>query len=115
MTCSVLVVTAYSNLRRLRVEVLRQRGYEAVASNNFADAERLISQRSFDVLLLGNDISRKSASTIADLFRARNRQSTILLLGRPAVAEDVVDRVLPDPGPTNVLEALRDLCGATAD
>ena len=108
----ILSLSADPELGKLRAMVLQQAGYEVTWPSSKAEADALLRQKNFDLLLIGHTISGPSSREFAETFRARNPQGKIIVIMAATYSLVKADRALRSmDGPEALLEAIEELLG----
>jgi DNA-binding response OmpR family regulator len=68
----LLSLSTNPELAKLRSMVLRQAGFHVTWPSTREEADRILNQENFDLLLIGHTISGESARHFAEVFRAKN-------------------------------------------
>ena len=106
----ILSLSADPDLGKLRAMVLRKAGHEVSWPSSKTEADALLRDKKFDLLLLGHSISGPSAREFADVFRARNPGGKIIVVMAASYSLVKPDRtVRPIDGPEVLLEAINAL------
>jgi DNA-binding response OmpR family regulator len=106
----ILSISADPDLGKLRAMVLRKAGHEVSWPSSKSEADALLRDRKFDLLLLGHSISGPSAREFADVFRARNPGGKIIVVMAASYSLVKPDRtVRPIDGPEVLLETINAL------
>jgi DNA-binding NtrC family response regulator len=74
----ILSASVDANLNRSRALVLREHGFEVIASESVDEAREHMKQQSFDVIIFGSTLPRDTCWTLAGVFRNRNPKGTII-------------------------------------
>ena len=112
MTRRILSLSANPDLGKLRAMVLRQAGYSVKWPANREEADKLLENEPFDVLLIGHSISGRSARHFAKAFRARNPQGKIIAVTRATNLMIKADKIVKAlDGPEALLEAIEEVLG----
>ena len=74
----VLSASVDANLNRSRALILRDQGFEVIASESVEDAREHMQNQSFDVIIFGSTLPRDTCWTLAGVFRNRNPKGTII-------------------------------------
>ena len=112
MTRHILSLSANPELGQLRAMVLRQAGYSVNWPANKEEADKLLENESFDVLLIGDNISGQSARHFAEAFRTRNPQGKIVAITPATYLMIKADKTVKSVyGPEALLGAIEDVLG----
>jgi DNA-binding response OmpR family regulator len=116
MRTRVLSLSANPELGKLRAMVLRQAGYDVLWPTSKSEAEQVIRDRGFDVLLIGHSISGHTARDLAEAFRGRNPAGKIIAITASAYTLVKTDKtVRAIDGPEVLLEAIQEVLESAAD
>jgi DNA-binding response OmpR family regulator len=114
VTTRVLSLSANPELGKLRVMVLRQAGYHVVWPSTKTEAEQVIGDQHFDVLLIGHTISGDTARDLAEAFRGRNPAGKVIAITASAYIMVRTDKTLRAiDGPEALLEAIQEVLEST--
>lgn len=92
--------------------VLRQAGYDVNWPTSKAEADSLLREKTFDLLLIGHTISGPSAREFAELYRANNPNSKIVVVTANAFLMVKADRTIkPTDDPEVLLHTIEELLG----
>ncbi|MFL6439819.1 MAG: hypothetical protein ACJ71Q_19760 [Terriglobales bacterium] len=112
----VLSLSAKPELGKLRAMVLRHAGYDVVWPPTKTEAEHVIGDQHFDVLLIGHSISGDTARDLAEAFRGRNPAGKVIAITASAYIMVRTDKtVRAIDGPEVLLEAIQELLESAAD
>jgi|SRR5947209_19119895 len=110
MKTRVLSLSANPELGKLRAMVLRHAGYDVVWSPTRKEAEQLIRDQDFDVLLIGHSISGDTARELAEAFRGGNPKGKVIAITASAYIMVRTDKtVRAIDGPEALLEAIEEV------
>lgn len=108
----ILSLSADPELGKLRAMVLRQAGYDVIWPTSKTEADALLREKHFDVLLIGHTISGPSAREFAQVYRANNLNSKIIVVTAGAFLMLKADRTIkPIDGPEALLAAIDEVLG----
>ncbi len=110
----ILSLSADPELGKLRAMVLRQAGYEVLWPSSKAEADAVLREKNFDVLVIGHTISSASSREFAATFRARNPEGKILVIMKTSYGLVKADKTVRSiDGPEALLEAIEELFART--
>jgi DNA-binding response OmpR family regulator len=106
----ILSLSANPELGKLRAMVLRQAGYEVLWPTSKTEADEVIRDQDFDVLLIGHSISGHTARDLAEAFRGRNPAGKIIAITASAYSMVRTDKtVRAIDGPEALLETIEEV------
>lgn len=92
--------------------VLRQAGYMVNWPGNKEEADKLLENESFDILVIGHSISGQSARHFAEVFRARNLRGKIVAVTDASYLMIKADKTVKAlDGPEALLGAIEEVLG----
>ena len=112
MAPHILSLSANPELGKLLAMVLRQAGYMVNWPDNKQEADKLLENESFDVLVIGHSISGQSARHFAEAFRTRNPQGKIVAITPSTYLMIKADKTVKAlDGPEALLGAIEEVLG----
>jgi len=106
----ILSLSADPELGKLRAMVLQQAGYAVVWPSSKAEADALLRENNFDVLVMGHTISGQSSREFAEIFRANNPNGKIVVIMAATYSLVKADRTVRSiDGPEALLGAIEEL------
>jgi len=108
----ILSLSANPELAKLRAMVLRHAGYSVTWPSSKQEADQILQNESFDILLIGHTISGQSARQFAEVFRARNPHGKIVAIMAATYLMVKTDRTVKAlDGPEALLAAIAEMLG----
>jgi DNA-binding NtrC family response regulator len=112
MAPHILSLSANPELGQLRAMVLRQAGYMVNWPANKEEADKLLENESFDLLVIGHSISGQSARHFVEVFRTRNPQGKIVAVTDASYLMIKADKTVKAlDGPEALLGAIEEVLG----
>jgi DNA-binding NtrC family response regulator len=93
--------------------VLRQAGYQVVWPSSKTEAEQVIRDQHFDVLVLGHTLSGDAARGLTEAFRTRNPHAKIIgIMASTYIMVKTDKTVRAIDGPEVLLETIQEVLGS---
>jgi len=109
-TPRLLVVGRDPLLRKLRADVLKQRGYDVFPATDYADALTRCKPGAYDAVLISGEENEQEALDFCEQVRGFNPEQVVIVIARPHVyipGDSCPDDILETPHPKELIASVQ--------